>query len=183
MDMSQVYAAKAGNAIVLQDFHTLEALGDKYSGVIKDVQVSKGEIASITKLIVTPAEGVEIAVVMFAGFREMPTPTFRMFRRYVDGPAKRIDDPRFIGPTGQFLDKFSQRFEDTPKEDQPMPYNMLPGFPWVASAEVFGVWEAPEDRADQNYWAKFCLAEMTNTGFGVVWFGWDISPDDVKLLT
>ena len=189
MDISQFSRAKVGTTIILQDFHTLEALGDKYTGVVKGVQnVSTGGVLdgmSIMRLFIRPGEGVELAVTAFVGFPELANPTFRLFRKWVDGPAIRIDDPVFLEGPESFPRKFipfNQRFGDTPANEGPIPFAVCPGFPVRMPDQSFCAWEADPNRVDQNYWARHCLVDVIRSGFATVWFGWDLTSKDVDLV-
>lgn len=180
MRLDQIVKVQSGTAVILKDFNTLEAMGEEYRGVAVSSSVIS-RIPLIAGFMVEPSEDVELMIVGFEDFNGTNDVAYKMYRKFVTGPAEKIDDPRmFVG--GKFVD-FQIKFKDMPAEDDPLKYDVCGGFP-IALASGGGnvcIWDADPERTDTNYWARNCLVEVKN-GVATVWFGWNVSSTDVDVV-
>jgi hypothetical protein len=199
--IQDVKTAKKGDIIVLRDFHTLEAVGQEYSGQISKVNVWRNNHLT--------AYGLEIAVsddttLMLLVRGDEETADIRLFRLWESSLAMVIlkSLPLLSKDANGLLSDFTNFDIVFGNGDfRPVRYSVKnPPYPFwdivksdgskVALCEYFSSIEGTP--IDGNFWAKSCFVEWHAyvggpkadgaEGLLSVWFGWDVGSNDFDII-
>jgi hypothetical protein len=180
--------------IVLKDFNTLEARGGEFTG--QPIEIHKWENDQFKMC------GIELEVdkdiTLMVLIKEVgDVVDVKLYRQFDSNLACNIECPKdlFVMDDGENEDGlvFNNSFQIDLDEEVTDTYLMNEPFPFwdiqktdgneVGIAE-YTIQAEEEDVVD--YWAKNCFIEWfyhnEEKGLATVWFGWDISMDDVDMI-
>jgi hypothetical protein len=186
--LKNVAKVKAGDTVVLRDFHTLEATGDEFSAEIKDV--SKWSFNGMTVYGAEIEVDDETTLMLMVRDITEDVKDYRLFRLWDRTIASEAGD--FISiESGTFQD-----FEVSFEEDSVDSFETKAPFPfWDAKksdGKQVSICEFANVSEDvgEMYWATHSFVEWYafvgdngSDGLTSLWFGWDIGKDDFDFIT
>ena len=200
MDLNDIRKAKVDTGIILRDFHTMQACGGEWNGIIEEVCVWRSDVMTVYGLLVNPDEDTSLMVMgrHIRGADELADiRIFRLWSRYIAhewndiAPVDRRSNEDDVNAEYEFCD-FEAAFDDV--DGLPLGYSIKNPFPLygvkAADGEFVGIceWAADTDRVADTYWARHAFCEWySNVGEGgedglvSLWFGWECGESDVQL--
>lgn len=178
-----------GDFITLEDWKTLEAMGEATT-----FEITENHKWCVQEGITFYGYEMEVNddVTIMLVIRDIKgTLDYRIFQKWEDGVMGVFEPQCIICDDGKysFID-FDEYTDNDDKVDEVCPYIVKDGYPfWGVETDEHKValceYIIAEEDCDE-YWAKHCFVEWFDEndeeGYMSMWFGWDITEDDFKIL-